>query len=334
MIALRNKEFRTVLIFTLITISIFSLIGFRTNKIFGILLLAQGVLLSVYFISLTLYRYNQIKKLSAYLKKIQKGEYSLDIRDNKEGELSILKSEIYKVTNMLSEYNEKLKNDKILLSEHMADISHQLKTPLTSMMVMVDLLKDENLPADKRKQFTSQIYAQLERIEWLVTSLLTISKLDADVIEMKQVRIKAGDLIQSAVEPVLIPMELKEIDLSVSGEDNIITCDPHWMREALLNILKNCIEHTMPGGKLKISVNDNPLYSEIVIEDTGVGISKEDLPYIFTRFYRGKNSSSDSVGIGLAMSRSIILRQGGDISVKSVEGQGSTFTVKLYKSVI
>lgn len=236
MIALRNKEFRTVLIFTLITISIFSLIGFRTNKIFGILLLAQGVLLSVYFISLTLYRYNQIKKLSAYLKKIQQGEYSLDIRDNKEGELSILKSEIYKVTNMLSEYNEKLKNDKILLSEHMADISHQLKTPLTSMMVMVDLLKDENLPADKRKQFTSQIYAQLERIEWLVTSLLTISKLDADVIEMKQVRIKAGDLIQSAVEPVLIPMELKEIDLSVSGEDNIITCDPHWMREALLNI--------------------------------------------------------------------------------------------------
>ena len=334
MFSFRNKEVRRVFLLIVITILIFSLIGLWIGGVVALLLLSQGILLSVYFLSLTIYRYSQIRKLSTYLRRIQQGEHSLDIRDNQEGELSILKSEIYKVTSMLSEYNEKLKSDKLLLADHMADISHQLKTPLTSMMVMVDLLKADNLPPDKRKQFTSKIYSQLERIEWLVTSLLTISKLDAGVIEMKPMKIKAEDLIQAAIEPILIPLEIKEISFSLSGGHNILNCDAHWTREALLNILKNCIEHTRPGGELEITVSNNPLYSEIIIRDTGIGIAREDLPYIFTRFYRGKNSSSDSVGIGLSMSRSIISIQGGDILVKSEMGVGSTFVIRLYKSVI
>jgi len=276
----------------------------------------------------------QISRLSNYLRRISSGEYSLDIRDNVEGELSILKSEIYKVTLMLSEYNEQLKQDKLLLSNHMADISHQLKTPLTSMRVMVDLLRDPNLSNEKRQEFTTQINTQLERIEWLVSSLLKMSRLDAGVVSMKKEKIEARRLIENALQPLLIPMELKEINYTIEVKKEIITCDIKWTTEALINILKNCMEHTPRGGNIRVEANDNPIYSEIIISDNGTGIQKEDLPHIFTRFYRGKNASSDSVGIGLAMSHSILRIQQGDILVNSKEGQGTTFTVRLYKSIV
>ena len=331
---LRNKELRRIIILFIFTILIFSLIGFLTEGKIPYLLLLQGLLLTIFFLQFTFKRYYHIKKLSTYLRKIRQGQHSLDVRDNEEGELSILKNEIYKVTNMLSEYNENLKSDKKLLANHIADISHQLKTPLTSMMVMADLLMDENLPLDKRKQFITKISSQLKRIEWLVSSLLTISKLDAGVIKMKSENVLADDLINSSLEPLLISLEIREISYHINGGNNIIHCDKYWTREAIINILKNCMEHTSPKGKLQISVSDNALFSEIKIADTGVGISKEDLPHIFTRFYRSKNSSKDSVGIGLSMSRSIIKSQSGDITVESEVGKGSSFNIKLYKTVI
>ncbi len=331
---LRNKEIRLIVLLAVIIILMFSTIGFLESFQMALILLLEGILLLILFLLFTFYRYKQIQRLSTYLKRIRQGESSLDIRDNKEGELSILKNEIYKVTNMLSEYNEKLRDDKDLLADHIADISHQLKTPLTSMMVMTDLLQDENLPAEKRKQFTSKISSQLKRIEWLVSSLLTISKLDTGVIEMKKENVNARDLIESSLEPLLIPLELREITYKIKGKENIIYCDKHWTVEAMVNILKNCMEHTSSGGYLEITSSDNPLYSEIKIRDTGAGIAKEDLPHIFTRFYRGKNSSKDSVGIGLSMSKSIIKNQGGDITVESEANKGSMFYIKLYKSVV
>ena len=331
---LRNREIKMLTIILIILSAVLAAIGFMINTSAGILMLIAVFLLCSLFLVFTAYRYRQISKLSEYLRRISAGEYSLDIRDNTEGELSILKNEIYKVTLMLSEYNEQLKREKLLLSEQMADISHQLKTPLTSMMVMVDLLRDPNLPEERRREFTSRIYAQLERIEWLVSSLLKMSKLDAGVVEMKLREFSAQAIIEKALNPLLIPMELKDITYSIKGQDETITCDLHWTVEALINILKNCIEHTPRGGRIDISINNNPLYSEIVISDNGEGISKEDLPHIFTRFYKGKNASSDSVGIGLAMAKSIIRSQDGDITVESKPGEGSTFFVKLYKTII
>lgn len=227
-----------------------------------------------------------------------------------------------------------VEDDKALLANHMADISHQLKTPLTSMMLMTDLLQDNNLPADKRNQFTSKISTQLVRIEWLVSSLLTISKLDAGVIKMKSINVLGKDLIKSSLEPLLISLEIRNISYTITGGEINLYCDKHWTTEALINILKNCMEHSKNGGHLDIAITDNPLYSEISISDTGLGISKEDLPHVFTRFYRGGNSSDDSVGIGLSMSRSIIKNQAGDITVESELGMGSTFYIKLYKSVV
>jgi signal transduction histidine kinase len=331
----RNKEIKVFTLFILVVSIIITAAAFRIGKSAGFVTLTAILLLCAVFYLYTLYRYKCIEKLTEYLSHIRSGKYSLDIRDNYEGELSILKSEIYKVTRMLSEYNEKLKQDKLLLADQMADISHQLKTPLTSMQVMLDLLSDDNMQEAKRKEFINHIQIQLERIEWLVSSLLKMSKLDADVAEMQKKDIAAEDLIKMSFDPLSISMELKEIRYTYHSPAHFfINCDPNWTSEALTNIIKNCIEHTPKGGRISISTMDNPLYIEIRIADNGIGIDKEDLPHIFTRFYKGRNSSPDSVGIGLAMALSIIRNQGGDITVTSQTGRGTEFSVRLYKSII
>ncbi len=151
---------------------------------------------------------------------------------------------------------------------------------------------------------------------------------------MKRERVKMHTLIENALRPLLIPMEVKDIAYTVTGEDEMLTCDVQWTTEAIINILKNCVEHVPEHGRIEIAARDNPLYFEIRISDNGPGISKEDLPHIFTRFYRGKNASPDSVGIGLAMARSIIKEQNGDVTVESREGRGTTFFIRLYKAVV
>ena len=270
------------------------------------------------FFGIYSWRYREIEKLSGYLRQISGGDYSLDVRDNQEGELSILKNDIYKVTIMLSEQSSLLRQDKIQLTDAISDISHQLKTPLTSMMVMADLLRDEHLPETKRTEFTRNIRIQLERIDWLVSSLLKLSKIDAGTVSFKKDELAVGKLIQKSLESVLIPMDIKEQTVSIEGENTVsFIGDLNWTVEALINILKNCVEHTKPGGKIAITYSENALFTEILIADNGKGISKEDLPSIFHRFYKGKNAGEDSIGIGLAMAHSIITSQNGAIDVKS-----------------
>lgn len=330
----RNKEAKQISLLIIVIAIIMTIISYSLSIRAGLMVMITVFLLCTVFQVFTLNRYKDLRELSEYLRRVSLGDYSMDIRDNKEGELSILKSDIYKVTLMLTEYNELLQHDKVLLSNQMAEISHQLKTPLTSMMMMVDLLQDEKLPADKRYEFTNLINTQLERIDWLVASLLKMSKLDAGVVKMKQDIIFAPSLIEGVLQPFLIPMEIKGITYDKKVDNLEIVCDGMWTREALINILKNCIEHTPKNGHISLVVDDNILYSEIIISDNGTGIRREDLPHIFTRFYRGQNASSDSVGIGLAMSYSIIKNQQGDIQVESELGKGSKFSVRLYKTVI
>lgn len=283
----------------------------------------------------TRWRYREIEKISGYLRQISGGDYSLDVRDNQEGELSILKNDIYKVTLMLSEQSSLLQQEKIELTNAISDISHQLKTPLTSMTMMADLLSNPELPVEKRREFTRNIRIQLERIGWLVSSLLKFSKIDAGTALFKHDQITVKKLIQRALEPVLIPMDIKEQKLSVTGEDNATFIgDLNWTAEAMINILKNCVEHTHVGGEINISFSENALFTEIIVADNGKGIPKEDIPYIFNRFYKGKNASEDSVGIGLALSHSIITSQNGDIEVKSGKEKGTQFRIKFYKVTI
>lgn len=324
----RNKEFRLFLLL---------LVAFGAAATLGCYFLPQGVVVITcaasigYIVLLLIYtrkRYEQIDRLSAYLAKINRGDATLDVRDNKEGELSILKSEIYKVTVTLNEQNELLRKDKSAMADALSDISHQLKTPLTSMFMMTDLLLDAGLSDQDRFTFTSRIRMQLERLQWLVASLLKLSKLDAGTARMEPTPVLAKQLLSRALEPLRIPMELKDQKLHVVGEEITLWCSEAWTAEALLNILKNCVEHTPVEGELNVVFSENPLFSQLRITDTGPGIDEKDLPHIFKRFYRGQHASDDSVGIGLAMAAAIMEGQGGGIEAKSHPGKGGEFILR------
>ncbi len=328
---LRNREFRSFLITLLFAGAALTAAGFLVSVQAGIAAVICSLLFIAMLIAYTRQRYIQLGRLCDYLKRINNGDYALDVRDNAEGELSILKNEIYKVTAALHERGDMLQREKSVLADALSDISHQLKTPLTSMLLMTDLLCDAQLPEEERRAFTTRMRLQLERLQWLVSALLKISRLDAGTVRFSPRQISARVLIENTCAPLLIPMELKNQVLRVEAGEISLTCDERWTSEALLNIVKNCVEHTPDGGTISIRCDDNPLYSQIEVSDTGPGIDKADLPHIFTRFYRGKNASEDSVGIGLAMAAAILQGQGGSITARSAQGNGSTFTLRFFK---
>lgn len=333
---LRNREIQLYLL-ALISISLVAIFvaSFLYSPKVSLFVFITSTLLILCSLFFTKWRYQEIAKLSGYLRKITSGDYSLDVRDNHEGELSIIKSEIYKVTLKLSEHSSLLQEDKVKLTNAISDISHQLKTPLTSMMVMADLLGDTNLEDSKRVEFTNNIRVQLERIEWLVSSLLKLSKMDAGTVPFKKDTVYVAELVERVIQPILVPMDVMQQTLHINGEKEVsFIGDFNWTAEALINILKNCVEHTQQCGEISISFSENALFTEIIISDNGQGIAKEDLPYIFKRFYKGKNAGEDSIGIGLAMAYSIVKSQQGDIEVRSENGKGTQFFIKFYKRVI
>lgn len=203
------------------------------------------------------------------------------------------------------------------------------------MSVMTDLISDQNLPPDKRLEFTKNIRSQLERLEWLVASLLKLSKIDAGTIEFKKEQFNVKKLICNATEPLLIPIEIKEQTLEITGDENAqFVGDFNWSSEAVTNIVKNCIEHTSVGGRIMIDFHETSLYTIIQVTDNGEGIDKSDLPYIFNRFYKSKDAGKESIGIGLAMSKSILENQDGTIEAISEKNKGTQFIIKIYKSIV
>lgn len=330
---LRNREIRLLLLaMTLTGLCLAVAAAFFSAVGSGIVLLATALLI-LYALIFTNWRYKQLAGLASYLQQIGNGDYELDVRDNQEGELSLLKNDIYKVTVRLSEQNALLLQDKDRLKDAISDISHQIKTPLTSMTAMTDLLNDPDMPEEKRIAFTRKIGLQLERIDWLVSSLLKLSKIDAGAVAFRRDRIRADELIRKAVQPLLVPIDIKGQVLSIAGEESVsFAGDLNWTSEALINIMKNCVEHTPAGGELTIQYSENALYTEIVIADQGKGIAKEELPHIFKRFYKGKDAGESSVGIGLSLAQSIISNQNGDIYVTSEPGKGTRFRIRFYKA--
>lgn len=332
---LRNREFSLQLGCLLLVTAGFSTAAACLYPAAGLVTLVGMLALDGCFLAFTAGRYREIRQLCGYLASVTGGGQSLDIRDNREGELSILKNDLYKLTVKLQEQSELLKKDKKYLADAIADISHQLKTPLTSIIVLTDLLSGGGLSEEKRREFTGNIHTQLERIEWLVTSLLKLSKIDAGAVEFKREAFPVAEAVRRATAPMLIPMELREQLLTLDGgEDVEVLGDLSWTTEALLNIVKNCVEHTGIGGRIGISWLENPLHVEIAVRDSGSGIDAQDLPHIFERFYRGKNASPDSVGIGLAMAKTVLLNQNADVFVQSEADKGTLFTIKFYKAVV
>ena len=287
---LRNRELCRMLAVMLAVMAAGSVAGFCFDWRAGCLAFLVGLLVAICAIGFAGRQYRRLRRLSACLERICAGDYSLDVRNNDEGELSILQNDIHKVTRILREQNQRLTEEKTRLADSMSDISHQLKTPLTSMMMLADLLQSPDLPPDE-----------------------------------------ARAVLEKACEPLSISAELREQTLLIDVPEGLrVKCDLNWTAEALLNVIKNCVEHTPRGGTVTVSARQNPLYALFMVADTGEGIAKEDQPHLFERFYRGKNASPDSVGIGLAMARTILRAQGGEISVRSSPGQGSIFSLKVF----
>ena len=291
--------------------------------------------LSISYILFVKKQYQKIHEINHYMNCVLNGKELFDIRDYEEGDISSLKNDVYKITTVLKEQKELANQDKLYLESTLSDISHQLRTPLTSMYVINDLLLDSKLTKEKRKEMLGKNRAQLERIEWLVTSLLKMSRLDSGVVELKKEKVDASLFLNQVVEPIRIPIELKLQTLILDIPEHVVLeIDPNWTLEALLNIVKKAHEHTPEGGTIHIEVIDNPLYVGIEIKDDGSGIKKEDLPHIFERFYKGKSDNKDSIGIGLNMAYKIIDKQNGEIRVKSKEGEGTIFSIRFYKNRI
>lgn len=292
----------------------------------------------ILILSIIFFKYNhseskKINEITKYIEEINRGNYKLNIEENTEDELSILKNELYKITIMLKEVAENSQKDKTTLKDSLSDISHQIKTPITSILIMLDnILSDENMPEDIKKDFIKDIKREIVNIKFLVESILKLSKIDSNSIKFIKKEVFIKDIINEAVKNVSMLSELKNIEIIVSGDDSIKTiCDLKWQVEAITNILKNCIEHSYENRKIYINYNQNNMYTELKIEDNGTGIDAKDLPHIFERFYKGKNSSSDSVGIGLALSKSIIESNNGYIQVDSELNKGTTFIIKYLK---
>ena len=274
----------------------------------------------------------EIKKIARCIEEINKKNYSINIDENSEDELSILKNELYKITIMLKEDAENSKKDKLKLKDSLSDISHQLKTPLTSINIMLDnILDNPDMDNNTKEKFLQNIKREITNISSLVGEILKLSKFDASVIKFEEQQVFIDNIVKSAISNVEMMAELKNINIEVNNQDNIkLVCDAKWQIEAITNILKNCIEHSKDDSTITIDIDSNKIYKQITIKDNGEGIDEKDLPHIFERFYKGKNSSKDSVGIGLALAKTIIEKDNGSINVDSKKGRQTTFVIKYY----
>lgn len=296
------------------------------------ILFAIIITLYVYFVINKSKRTKKINKIIELISKINKRNFDIDIEDYTEDELSILKQEVYKTSLMLRSEADNSLRDKLNLKDSLSDISHQLKTPLTSITIMIDnILDNEEMDTKTKRKFLISIKREIININFLVQNLLKLSKFDANVIKFDKEEVLIKDIIDEAIKKVSALSELKGVSIKASGDKgSTIKCDFMWEVEALSNIIKNSIEHIEGEGFVEVNYTKNKVYSRILIRDNGVGINEDDLPYIFDRFYKGKNSSKDSVGIGLALSKSIIEKDNGSISVKSTPKIGTIFTIKYF----
>ncbi len=330
---LRNPEvFRPFLLCVILTAAA-SVAAFFHSTYLGLGVAVLCILFTaIYFVS-TYRRYRRIAELSFDVDRVLHGDSHISFDKYAEGELGVLQSELYKMTVRLREQRQQLQEDKVYLADSIADISHQIRTPLTSINLLISLLAEPHISGQRRQELARDLYELLSRIDWLVTSLLKLSRLDAGTVVFKRETLPLEQLVQKATAPLLIPLELREQALRIHAAGNF-SGDILWTCEALTNIVKNCIEHTPNGGEIEISASENALYTEITVSDNGSGISEEDLPHIFERFYKGKNSDEKSFGIGLSLSARIVAAQQGTLKAGHNTPTGARFILRFYKGTV
>jgi hypothetical protein len=326
----RNKEFRRFSALFLVITAAFITASLTAGIAAGILAACFSVIFGAAFYVFTRARYKNIARISKQIDLVLHNAERFELSGFDEGELSILHSDITKMTLRIREQNDALIKDKQYLADSLADIAHQLRTPLTSANLILSFL-EKNPGAEERLNYARELEELLLHMDRLITSLLKLSRLDAGVVVFQNEPINVSSLIESALRPFLIPFELRGINLKTNICGAVISGDFNWLSEALQNILKNCMESTGDNGMIEISCADNNLFTELIIRDNGAGFGKDDLPHIFDRFYRGENENTAGYGIGLSLSRMIITRQNGIISAKNHTDGGAVFTVRFQK---
>lgn len=328
---MRNPEMkRHMLIFSSVLLLISGGLFFLDKKM-SLSAFFTGLAFTALFYFVSRSRYKKMAELSALIDTILHGREEFLISQEREGELSLLENEIQKMFISLREKTELLEKEKSFLSDSMADISHQLRTPLTSINIIITLLQSEELSREKRFSLVSDLSKLVKRIDDLVTILLKLSKIDAGTVTFEKKDVLVKDLVRQAFLPLEVAFDVREQSLAVSCNDEVFTGDISWTAEAIGNILKNCSEHAGQGGKITVTSRETPMFTEIKIKDSGKGFFEEDIPHLFERFYKGKNSSEDSYGIGLSLSRAIITGQNGSIRAENAKEGGALFTVKFFK---
>ncbi len=328
-----DKANRLFILLHCIVSAVFVTISFIYDIKYGFIsLIFSFIYVFIVFIREFYFKY-QLKRITIEVEKAIHRARKLNLSEYSEGDFSVLVNQISKMIRVISESEDKLKSEKKILADSIADISHQIRTPLTSVNLITSFLADQNTDEKTREENISKLRIQFKKIDWLVNALLKISKLEADTAGIVCVQTPLESLIEKSVESLLVPIELKNIELKTDAKGNA-NIDLLWTAEAITNIIKNCMEHTPFGGVISINAFENALFSEITIKDNGTGIAKGDLPHIFDRFYKGRNSSETSIGIGLSMSRMIITRQSGTITASNNAEGGAEFNIKFYKSVV
>lgn len=328
-----NRELRYSLTILVLATVVFVIVGFLVSGLTGMLILSVCLITITIFLLTEYYRYRKLQKLSTDLDNLLISGIPLPIIEYNEGELSILANQIQKITLLLKESAEAVQADKKYLADSLADISHQLRTPLTAMNLTASMLRNPDLSTEKRIELSKELRNLLIRTDWLVETLLKISKLDAGTVKLLQNPVRVADLISRAAAPLAIPMDLRDHRLVVCCKDEAFAGDLVWTAEALGNILKNCSEHTPAGGTITITAIETALYTQIEVKDTGPGFAPKDIPHLFERFYKGSNASENSYGIGLALARTVITAQNGTLQAMNGES-GAKFVIKFYKQVI
>ena len=331
----RNKNVRNQFILSLFFLVFTGIIAFVFDRKAGIFVLLSGTGLCILQIVFAEKRYKEIRLLSQQLDEILHEGGSMELRQFREGVVEILRDELQKMLLRLEEQTELLEKEKMSLADSLADISHQIRTPLTTLNLLVERLKKNTGDISSRQSLLREAEQMLDRIQWLVTSLLRLSKLDAGAIVLKPQTILLSSFFREVMKPFDVSMDVRGQSLEIRGDGSTeVQGDYNWTMEAIGNVIKNSLEYTPEGGLLLIEWTENPLFTEIKITDSGKGIPKEDIPHLFERFYRGKNAGNHSFGIGLSLSRAILSQENAVIYGQNVSPLGAQFVIRFYKTVV
>ena len=330
---LQNVEFRRRSLLLLTVSVIACAVGFVIQPACGFLTLAGCLFFLLYYLVTSLRRDRQMEQLSQCIDQALYGRDGALLSACQEGELAILQTQLQKLLVKLRQSSARDQEDKAFLRDSIADISHQLRTPMTSLNLIAAMLPEVGADSVRQRELQQQLNQLLQRIDWLVDALLNLAKIDAGTAYFRRNTLDAAQVLRQAAEPLEIALEIREITLQVTGSGSY-TGDGAWSAEALGNILKNCMEHVPQGGKILVEISQTPLYTQLCLQDTGPGFAPDDLPHLFERFYKGHNAAANSFGIGLALAQRIISAQNGTIRALNAPEGGALFTVRFYHGTI